>query len=176
MSFLIIRVTAQVLAWHLLEALYGRPCRSPVCWPELGESSLYGPKIVQETTWKVSLIRQQLRTAQSRQKSYADQKRRQVEFIVGDHVLLRVLPMKGVMRFGKKGKLVPRYVGPFPIIERVGAVAYRLALSEHLSAVHNVFDISMLRKHLRDEDHPQLQGSRSQAGWYLYRKAALYHR
>lgn len=134
------------------EALYGRPGHSPVCWAEVGDNSLYEPEIVQETTEKVTLIRERLQTTQSRQKSYADQKRRHVEFNIGDHVLLKVSPMKGVMRFGKKGKLAPRYVGPFPVIERIGKVAYRLALPEHLSSVHNVFHVSMLRKHLRDEE------------------------
>jgi len=90
-----------------------------------------------------------LKIAQSRQKSYADKKRQSVSFQVGDHVYLRVSPMKGVQRFGVKRKLAPRYVGPFPIIERCGPVAYRLELPPHLSAVHNIFHVSQLRKCLR---------------------------
>ena len=82
--------------------------------------------------------------AQSRQKSYADQKIRDLEFMVGERVLLKVSPMKGVMRFGKKGKLSPRYIGPFEIVERIGEVAYQLALPPGFSGVHPVFHISML--------------------------------
>ncbi|XP_062119367.1 uncharacterized protein LOC133833126, partial [Humulus lupulus] len=90
---------------------------------------------------------------QSRQKSYADPKRRSVEFQVGDHVFLRVSPLRGVRRFGVKGKLSPRFVGPFEILERVGQVAYRLALPPSLSGVHNVFHVSMLRKYVSDTTH-----------------------
>ena len=135
------------------EALYGRPCRSPICWAEVGDSELLGPDIVQETTEKVSIIRDRIRTAQSRQKSYADLKRRQVEFDVGDHVFLKVSPTKGVVRFGKKGKLAPRYVGPFEILEKVGVLAYRLALPPTMSGVHNVFHVSLLRKYVPDASH-----------------------
>nr|XP_011459837.1 PREDICTED: uncharacterized protein LOC105350124 [Fragaria vesca subsp. vesca] len=94
-----------------------------------------------------------IRTAQSRQKSYADLKRRQVEFDVGDHVFLKVSPTKGVVRFGKKGKLAPRYVGPFEILERVGDLAYRLALPPIMSGVHDVFHVSLLRKYIPDASH-----------------------
>ena len=92
-------------------------------------------------------------TAQSRQKSYADTRRRDLKFEVGDKVFLKVSPMKGVMRFGKKGKLSPRFVGPFEVLERIGVVAYRLALPPSLSAVHNVFHVSMLRKYISDPSH-----------------------
>ncbi|KAL5537439.1 hypothetical protein UlMin_045822 [Ulmus minor] len=92
-------------------------------------------------------------TAQSRQKSYADKRRRPLEFLVGDSVFLKVAPMKGVMRFGKKGKLSPRYIGPFEILERIGKVAYRLALPPELSPVHNVFHVSMLRRYVSDPSH-----------------------
>ncbi|XP_050378569.1 uncharacterized protein LOC126795878, partial [Argentina anserina] len=135
------------------EALYGRPCRSPICWAEVGDEALMGPEVVQETTEKISIIRDRIRTAQSRQKSYADLKRRHVEFEVGDHVFLKVSPMRGVVRFGRKGKLAPRYVGPFEILEKVGELAYRLALPTSMSGVHNVFHISMLRKYVPDESH-----------------------
>ena len=135
------------------EALYGRRCRTPLCWDEVGERSLLGPDIVQETAEKVRLIRQRLLTAQSRQKSYADHRRRELIFQVGDHVFLRVSPTRGVMRFGVRGKLSPRYVGPFEVLDRVGEVAYRLALPPSLAGVHNVFHVSMLRKYVPDPSH-----------------------
>nr|GEY34146.1 putative reverse transcriptase domain-containing protein [Tanacetum cinerariifolium] len=104
------------------EALYGRKCRSPVLWAEIVESRLTGPELVQETTDKVVLIKEKLKAAKDRQKSYADNKRKPLEFEVEveDQVLLKVSPWKGVIRFGKKGKLAPRYVGPFEILERIG--------------------------------------------------------
>ena len=99
------------------------------------------------------MIRQRLETAQSRQKSYADKRRRLLEFQVGDAVFLKVAPLKGVMRFGKKGKLSPRFIGPFEILERVGKVAYKLALSLDLASVHNIFHVSMLKKYISDPFH-----------------------
>ena len=93
------------------ETLYGRPCRSQLCWIEVGESSITGPDLIRDTFEKVSLIRQRLLTAQSWQKSYADVRRRPLEFEVGDHVLLKVMPQRGVVRFGKRGKLSPRFLG-----------------------------------------------------------------
>ena len=112
------------------EALYGRPCRSPMCWGEVGDAPMLGPKEVKEMAEKVHLIRERMKTAQSRQKSYADHRRRPLEFAVGDLVFLKVSPMRGVVRFGKKGKLAPRYVGPFPVIERISLLAYRLGSEE----------------------------------------------
>ncbi|XP_065854728.1 uncharacterized protein [Euphorbia lathyris] len=135
------------------EALYGRKCRSPICWDEVGERRLTRPELIQLTLDKVRIIRERLLTAQSRQKSYVDPRRKNVEFQIGDHVFLKVSPMKGIMRFGKKGKLSPRYVGPFEILERIGAVAYRLALPPDFSKVHPVFHISMLRKYIHDASH-----------------------
>jgi hypothetical protein len=132
------------------EALYGRKCRSPLYWDEVGEKQLLGPEIVQDTKDKIALIRKRMLTAQSRQKSYADQHRRKLEFKVGDQVFLKVSPMKGVFRFGKKGKLSPRYVGPFEVNEIVGPVAYRVALPPELAGVHDVFHVSTLRKHIPD--------------------------
>ena len=108
----------------LFEALYGRRCRSPVGWFEVGESSLLGPEIVYDALQKVRVIRDRLKTTYSRQKSYADNIRRDLEFEVGDKVYLKISPMKGVMRFGKKGKLSPRYVGPDEVLQRVRNVAY----------------------------------------------------
>ena len=114
------------------EALYERPCRSPICWIEVGESSITGPDLIRDTSEKVGMIRKRLLTAQSRQKSYADVRRRPLEFKAGDHVFLKVMPKRGVIRFGKRGKLSSRYIGPFKVLKRVGAVAYRLALPPSL--------------------------------------------
>ncbi|GJX07412.1 reverse transcriptase domain-containing protein [Tanacetum coccineum] len=133
------------------EALYGRKCRSPVCWAEVGEAQLTGPKIIHETTEKIFKIKDRMQAARDRQKSYADKRRRPLEFEVGDKVMLKVAPWKGVMRFGKRGKLNPRYIGPFRIIERIGPVAYRLELPQELSRVHNVFHICNLKKCLSDD-------------------------
>jgi len=115
------------------EALYGWKCRSPVCWFEVGEKRLMGLELIQITSEKIEVIRNKLKTAQSRQKSYADKRRRDLEFLVGDCVFLKVSPTKGVFRFGKKGKLSPRFIGPYEILERVEAVAYRLVLPPNLS-------------------------------------------
>ncbi|KAJ8747030.1 hypothetical protein K2173_013444 [Erythroxylum novogranatense] len=134
-------------------ALYGRKCRSPLCWTEVGEKQLEGPDLIQETSAKIPLIQERLRIAFSRQKSYADSKRRDVQYEPGDQVFIKVSPMKGVVRFGKRGKLNPRYIGPFEILERVRNVSYRLALPPHLSSVHPVFHISMLRKYIPDPSH-----------------------
>ncbi|KAL0556380.1 hypothetical protein IC582_004893 [Cucumis melo] len=135
------------------EALYGRCCRSPVCWGEVGEQRLMGPELVQSTNEAIQKIRSRMHTAQSRQKSYADVRRKDLEFEIGDKVFLKVAPMKGVLRFERRGKLSPRFVGPFEILERIGPVAYRLALPPSLSAVHDVFHISMLRKYVPDPSH-----------------------
>ncbi|GKC70027.1 putative reverse transcriptase domain-containing protein [Tanacetum coccineum] len=132
------------------EALYGRNCRSPILWAEIGESSLIGPELVQEMTDKVVLIKEKLKAARDRQKSYADNRRKLLEFEVGDRVMLKVSPWKGVICFRKKGKLALRYVGPFEILERVGPIAYRLRLPEELSGVHNTFHVSSLKKCLAD--------------------------
>ena len=105
------------------EALYGRPCRSPMFWGEIGDAPMLGPEEVKEMVEKVHLIRERMKAGQSRQKSYADQRRRPLEFSVGDYVFLKVSPMKGVVRFGKKGNLSPRFVGPFQILEKVGSLA-----------------------------------------------------
>ncbi|XP_048229059.1 uncharacterized protein LOC125369832 [Ricinus communis] len=134
-------------------ALYGRKCRSPVCWEEVGERKLAGSELVQITSEKIPVIRERLKTAFSRQKSYADPKRKHVEFSVGEYVFLKVSPMRGVLWFGKKGKLAPRYVGPFEIIGRIGDVAYKLDLPPNFSHVHPVFHISMLRKYISDPSH-----------------------
>ncbi|KAL5580072.1 hypothetical protein UlMin_012514, partial [Ulmus minor] len=135
------------------EALYGRRCRSPVHWYETGESEITAPEFVEDTTQAVKKIQTRMKSAQSRQKSYADKRRRPLEFQVGDSVFLKVSPFKGVIRFGKRGKLNPRYIGPYEILERVGNTAYRLALPPNLASVHNVFHVSMLKKYVSDKSH-----------------------
>ena len=135
------------------EALYGRRCRTPLCWDEVGERRLLGPELIRVTTEKVKLIQQRILTAQSRQKSYADKDRRDVVFKEGDFVFLKISPWKGVMRFGKKGKLSPRYIGPFEVLRRIGEVAYELALPPSLGHIHNVFHVSYLRKYISDPSH-----------------------
>ncbi|XP_028061588.1 uncharacterized protein LOC114265047 [Camellia sinensis] len=134
-------------------ALYERRCRSPLCWMEVGDRKLLGPEIVQITSDKIQLIQQRICTAQNYQKSYADTQRRDLEFQIGDHVFLKISPTRGVIRFEKRGKLNPRYIGPFEILKRIGSVAYRLALPPELSNVNNVFHVSMLRRYLRDPEH-----------------------
>ncbi|GJY81365.1 putative reverse transcriptase domain-containing protein [Tanacetum coccineum] len=133
------------------EALYGRKCRSPVCWAEVGDAQLTGPEIVRETTEKIIQIKHRLQASRDRQKCYADKRRKPLEFQVGDKVMLKVSPWKGVIRFGKRGKLNPRYIGPFKILAKVGTVAYRLELPEKLSRVHSTFHVSNLKKCLSDE-------------------------
>ncbi|KAD7477212.1 hypothetical protein E3N88_00348 [Mikania micrantha] len=133
------------------EMLYGRKCRTPVCWEEVGPRELANKEVVKATNDKIDQIRVHLKAAQDRQKSYADKRRRPIEFQVGDYVLLKVSPWKGVIRFRKRGKLSPRFVGPFKILARVGEVAYRLELPDELSGIHNTFHVSYLRKCLADE-------------------------
>ncbi|GJS28070.1 putative reverse transcriptase domain-containing protein [Tanacetum coccineum] len=133
------------------EALYGRKCRSPICWAEVGDSQLTGPEIIHETTERIVQIKKHIQAARDRQKSYADVRRKPLEFQVGDKVMLKVSPWKGVIRFGKRGKLNPRYIGPFKIIAKVGTVAYRLELPERLNRVHSTFHVSKLKKCMADE-------------------------
>ncbi|XP_070057486.1 uncharacterized protein [Nicotiana tomentosiformis] len=135
------------------EAPYGRMCRSPRGWFEIGGTKLIGLNIVQDALKKVKLIQERLKIAQSRQKSYTDIRHRDLDFKVGDYVFLKVSPMKGIMRFGRKGKLSPRYIGLYPILERIGLVAYRLALPPELSSVHIIFHVSMLKKYFHDPSH-----------------------
>ncbi|WVZ75919.1 hypothetical protein U9M48_023937 [Paspalum notatum var. saurae] len=131
------------------EAPYSRRCRTPLNWSELGERVTFGPDLVTQAEEQVKLIHSNLKRAQSRQKSYSDKRRRPLVFEVGDHVYLRVSPMKGVHHFSVKGKLAPRYIVPFKITEQCGPVAYRIELRPHLAAVHDVFHVSQLKKCLR---------------------------
>ncbi|KAK2367491.1 hypothetical protein QL285_080769 [Trifolium repens] len=135
------------------EALYGRRCQTPLCWYQDGESLIVGPEMVQQTTDKVRKIRAMMKVAQDRQKSYADRRQRPLEFEEGDHVFLRVTPTTGVGRALKAKKLTPKFIGPYQILERVGKVAYRIALPPVLSLIHDVFHVSQLRKYTPDPSH-----------------------
>jgi hypothetical protein len=128
------------------EALYDRRCRTPLSWSQTGERKIFGPDLVTEAEEKVRIIQTNLKAAQSRQKSYADIQRRPLQFQVRDFVYLRVCPTRGIQRFGVKGKLAPRYIGPFEILEIWGPIAYRLQLPPQLAAIHNIFHVSQLRK------------------------------
>nr|KYP63965.1 Transposon Ty3-G Gag-Pol polyprotein [Cajanus cajan] len=127
------------------EALYGRRCRTPLCWYQEGESVVVGPKLVLQTTEMVRQI--------SRQKSYADRRRRPLEFEEREHVFLKVTPTTSVGGVVRAKKLTPRFIGPYQILHRVGPVAYQLALPPILSNLHDVFHISQLRKYIRDPSH-----------------------
>ncbi|GKA19768.1 putative reverse transcriptase domain-containing protein [Tanacetum coccineum] len=133
------------------EALYGRKCRSPVCWAEVRDARLTGPELIHETTKKIVQIKQIIQAARDRQKSYADVRRKPIEFQVGDRVMLKVSPWKGVIRFGKREKLNPRYISHFKVLVKAGTVSYRLQLSQQLSRVHSTFHVSNLKKCLSDE-------------------------
>jgi hypothetical protein len=128
------------------EALYGRRCRTPLSWSQIGERKIFRPDLVTEAEEKVKTIQNNLKAAQSRQKSYADIRRRPLQFQVGDFIYLRVSPTQGIQRFGVKGKLAPRYIGPFKIIEVCGPLAYHLQLHPQLATIHDIFHISQLWK------------------------------
>ena len=135
------------------EALYGRKCRTPLCWTKLSEKKVIGPDLIQETEEKVKMIRERLKISNDRQISYADMKRKDIRYEIGEKVFLKVSPWKKVMRFGKNGKLSPRFIGPYEVIEKVGPVAYRLALPPELEKIHSVFHVSMLRRYRSDPSH-----------------------
>ncbi|GAU45290.1 hypothetical protein TSUD_327480 [Trifolium subterraneum] len=135
------------------EALYGRKCRTPLCWYESGETVVLGPDIVQETTEKIRMIREKMKASQSRQKSYHDKRRKDVEFQEGDHVFLRVTSTTGVGRALKSKKLTSKFIGSYQISERIGKVAYRIALPITLSNLHDVFHVSQLKKYVLDPCH-----------------------
>jgi hypothetical protein len=136
------------------EALYGRKCRSPICWYEMWENKELAPEYIKEKQEIIDAIRDHLKIYQSRQKSYADLKRRTWEPQIGDMVYLKVSPMKGIKRFGIKGKLSPRYIGPFKILSQNMDTAFKLELPERLAQVHNVFRVSQLRKCLKVLEEP----------------------
>src|SRR3954467_91951 len=115
-------------------------------WDEVGERQFFGPDLIREAEDKVKLIHDRLKIEQSRKKSYADAKPKEVTYEVGDRAYLRVSPIRGLRRFGIKGKLAPRFVGPYKILERRGEVSYQLELLEALSGVHDVFHVSQLKK------------------------------
>nr|GEU68620.1 putative reverse transcriptase domain-containing protein [Tanacetum cinerariifolium] len=123
------------------EALYGQKCRSPVCWAEVGDARLTGPEIIHETTQKIIQIKSRIQSARDRQKSYADLKRKSMDFQVGDRVMLKVLPLKGIVRIGKRGKLNPRYVTPFKVFSKVGDVAYEIRVDDKLYFVEEPVEI-----------------------------------
>ncbi|XP_021986836.1 uncharacterized protein LOC110883367 [Helianthus annuus] len=121
------------------EMLYGRRCRTPVCWDEVGPRELAHKDIVRAANEKIDMVRAHLKAAKHRQNSYADKRRRPIEFQVGDKVMLKVSPWKGIIRFRKRGKPSPRFIRPFKIVERVGKVAYRLELPAELGGIHSTF-------------------------------------
>ena len=135
------------------EALYGRRCRTPTCWTELDEHKIIGSDLVKDTEEKVQIIQQRLKVANDRQRSYANLKRKDIEYEVGDKVFLKVSPWKNILRFGRKGTLSPRFIGPYEILETVGPVMYRLALPLELAKLHDVFHVSMLRRYRSDTSH-----------------------
>jgi hypothetical protein len=131
------------------EFLYGRKCRTPLFWNEPGKNQIFGPDILWEAERQVQMVRENLKLAQSRQKSYADNRRGELRFHVGDYVYLKVSPIRELSHFKIRGKLAPRYIRPFKILEQRGEVAYQLELAPQLSDVHDVFHVSQLRKCLR---------------------------
>nr|GEX49469.1 putative reverse transcriptase domain-containing protein [Tanacetum cinerariifolium] len=133
------------------EALYGQKCRSPVCWAKVRDVQFTRPKIIHETTKKIVKIRQRMQAVRDRQRSYANVRRKPLEFQIGDRVMLKVSPHKGVIRFGKQGKLNPWYIGPFKVLKQIGPVAYIIELPEELRNFHNTFHVSDLKKCLSDE-------------------------
>nr|GFC49795.1 putative nucleotidyltransferase, ribonuclease H [Tanacetum cinerariifolium] len=150
-------------SWHAsikgapFELLYGRKCRAPICWNEVGERVIEGPKLIKVTNEKVAIAKENLKEARSRQKNNADRHRRALEFKPGDRLFLKVSPCRGVRRFGLKRKLSPRFIGPFEILDRVGEVSYLLALPPQLSHVHNVFHVSLLR--VLWKNHPEREAT-----------------
>ncbi|GKE73275.1 putative reverse transcriptase domain-containing protein [Tanacetum coccineum] len=133
------------------EVLYSQKCRSPICWVEVGDSQLTGLEIIHETTEKIIQIKKRIQAAHDRQKSYVDRRRKSLEFQIGDKVMLKVSPWKEVIRFGKRGKLNPRYIGTFKVLAKVGTISYRLELPDQLSHVHSTFHISNLKKCFSDK-------------------------
>ena len=135
------------------KALYGRYYRTSVCWDEVGERKLYGPELIQRRQRASKWLEKILKISHDRQKSYANNRHKVLEFEVGNKVFLKSLPWKGVIRFRRKEKLSPRFIGPYEILARVGLVDYKLRLPAELSKIHNVFYLSMLQKYIPDSSH-----------------------
>jgi hypothetical protein len=133
----------------LFEVLYGRRCRTPLNWIEPGERVIFGPDLIKEAEVTVRSIQDNLKATKSCQETYANRRRRPLAFEVGNKVYLRVSPMRGMKRFGVKGKLAPRYIGPLSILEKCGTVAYKLDLPPSLAGVHDIFHVSQLKKMLK---------------------------
>ncbi|XP_042518639.1 uncharacterized protein LOC122092392 [Macadamia integrifolia] len=143
------------------EALYGNKCKTPLYWDEVGERRILGTKLIQPTYEKIDIITERIKAAQSKQKCYADKRRKPLEFEVADKVFLKISLVRGVKRFGRRGKLGPRYVGLFEILDRIGQIAYRLGLPLELERFHNVFHVSMLKKYIPNPTHvlPTMESS-----------------
>ena len=124
-----------------------------MCWDEVGEKRLVGTELVQIISKKVKVVRDNLKITRDGQRSYEDNRRRDLQFEIGDRVFLKISPWKGVLRFGRRGKLSPRYIGPYEILSKVGPVAYKLKLPPRLSRIHDIFLVSMLRKYIPDPSH-----------------------
>ena len=135
------------------EALYGKKCRTPLCWYQNGEAVLVGPKLLEQTTEKVRMVSDRMQASQSRQKAYANRRRRPLEFAIGDHVFLRVTRTTGMGRVLRSRKLLPKFLGPYQISRRIGPMAYEIALPPQLPNLHPVFHVSQLRKYVFDPDH-----------------------
>jgi hypothetical protein len=132
-----------------IEMVYGRRCQTPLFWNETGERKVFGPDILQESKKQVRMVRENLRVAQSRQKNYTIQRRRELSFEVGDFVYLKVSPIRGLCHFKVRSKLTSGLIAPFMILEKRGEVVYQLELSPQLSVVHDMFHVSQLKKCLR---------------------------
>jgi hypothetical protein len=139
----------------LFEALYGRKCQVPLYWSsnDEGQVNKSGEACIQEMTDKVKIIKERLKAAKIRQKSYADNRRRDLEFQVGERVFLKLSPSRQILKHPRGGKLSPRYLGPFLTLERVGPIAYKLDLPDGWTGIHNVFHVFQLKRYRPDDDH-----------------------
>jgi len=135
------------------KVLYGRKCRTPLCWYEIDENLILGLEIVQQTTEKIKLAQEKMKATQSRRKSYYDNRGKPFEFQEGDRVFLKVTPTTGVGRAMKSQKLIPKFIGPYQILKRINFVAYQVALPPFLSNIHNVIHVFQLRKYVPDLSH-----------------------
>ena len=152
------------------EALFDRKCRTPLCWYQDGEAVLVGPELLEHTIEKVRMVRDRMQASQSRQKAYADRKRRPLEFMVGDHVFLRVTQTTGVGRALRS--ISPKFLGPYQISKRIRPMAYEIALPPQLANLHPVFHVSQLRKYVFDPSHV-LEAEDNRSGTILLWKYRL---